>query len=84
MHDSTKAWIGLVAYVAVVEAILPRDDMMSHAFDRWLQDNVKAVALVGVTAATVLHLFNVTPPQVDLFGAVFRCLNWIGGRICRA
>lgn len=65
MTSGEKGWIGLVAYVLVVDSLawanqvrgLKKDETMSVAWGRWLQ-HPRARYLTGIAWATMsLHLF---------------------------
>lgn len=75
LRPSTKAWIGLGAYVAAYDILAPKGETLSEGVDRMLEhDKCKYVAIGGV-ALTAAHLINLLPPKYDPFHKV---LIWRG------
>lgn len=64
MRYSTKAWIGLAAYIATAEKFAPKDELMSDAFDRWLKTPGKFLCWAAVLL-TGGHLLNLLDPRID-------------------
>lgn len=80
MRYATKAWIGLAAYLAVVEAIAPKGETLSEAVDDWIESHPgKAIwyTLVGMFAG---HLLNLIPQQYDPLHRLFGSLSVTGVR----
>lgn len=50
------------------ELLAEKDQLLSHAFDRWLEKHPWLVR--AVTAVTVLHLLNLLPHQIDPYHQV--------------
>lgn len=71
MRYSTKAWIGLVAYIVVAEIKAPKDDMLSHAYDTWLQHPVGKILAPAVTLVTAAHLLNYLEEAYDPYHLLF-------------
>ncbi len=75
MRCSTKAWLGLGAYVAATEVCAPDGELLSHAVDRWLEKHpgraVSAVSIVG----TALHLLNLLPERYDPFAVTLKTVR---------
>lgn len=69
----TCAWAGLVAYIAVAEALLTHGahPLMSHSFDRWLDRPIGRLGCWLVVGATGAHLLNLLPDKIDPFHIAF-------------
>jgi hypothetical protein len=65
MRYSTKAWLGLGAYVVAIEVCAPEGELLSQAVDRWLEKHpartVSALTITGIA----LHLLNLFPEKCD-------------------
>lgn len=67
MRYSTKAWLGLGAYVAATEVCAPEGELLSEAVDRWLEKHpARTVSVLAITG-TALHLLNLLPEKYDPF-----------------
>ena len=65
MRYGTKAWIGLAAYLAVVEALAPKGETLSERVDLWIEKHPgKALWHAGVFIVGA-HLLNLIPPKYD-------------------
>lgn len=71
MRYGTKAWIGLAAYLAVVEALAPRGETLSERVDDWLIKHPGRGMVFFLVGATALHLINALHPRVDPIHIVF-------------
>ncbi len=71
MRYSTKAWLALGAFIAVIETVAPANDMLSHAVDDWLEHPVGRFIATGVILTTAAHLLNQIPNSVDPFTLAF-------------
>lgn len=58
-HPSNKAWIALVAGVAIYDYLAPVGETMSEGFDRYLRHPLGRIAAIGAVALTSAHLLNV-------------------------
>jgi len=58
MRASTKGWIGLGIGVLTWEFLSPRDQLLSHGFDVFLEKH--PVITWAATIITVAHLLNIT------------------------
>jgi hypothetical protein len=78
MRYSTKAWIGLGAYVVATEVCAPDGELLSQAVDRWLDKHpgrtVAALTIVG----TALHLLNLFPERYDPLAITFKTVRITG------
>ena len=63
MRASEKAWFSIALGVLVYEVAAPEGELLSHAFDRFL-DRHPYLTWVA-TVALAAHLLNVMPPKVD-------------------
>lgn len=57
--------LALVLLSLAHELVAQEDQLLSHAFDRWIEKHPWLVR--AVTAVTVLHLLNLLPDQLDPF-----------------
>ena len=73
MRYSTKAWLGLGAYVVATEVCAPEGELLSEAVDRWLKAarTVSALAISG----TALHLLNLLPEKYDPFAITVKSVK---------
>jgi hypothetical protein len=75
MRYSTKAWLGLGAYIAATEVCAPEGELLSQAVDRWLEKHpartVSALSIVG----TALHLLNLLPERYDPFAVTLKTVR---------
>ena len=77
MRYSTKAWLGLGAYVVVTELCAPEGELLSQAVDRWLEKHpAKTVSALAITG-TALHLLNLLPEQYDPLGITLKAARLI-------
>lgn len=71
----TKAWIGLAAYLAVVELLAPKGETLSEAVDVWIERHPgKALWYAGVFIVGT-HLLNLMPQKYDPIHRVFTFLS---------
>lgn len=65
MRAAERAWVALAVGVAAYEVMASDGELLSHAFDRWLDAHpVLTFTAVGVIAA---HLLNLLPDRADPF-----------------
>lgn len=57
---STKGWLALGSFIVAIEACAPDGQLLSHAFDRWMQHPVGRVIATAGVVVTALHLLNAT------------------------
>lgn len=69
--------VALIALAALHEALAGDDQLLSHAFDRWLDKYPVLTTTVTVTVAatTVLHLLNRLPPAIDPYHRIGNYIN---------
>jgi hypothetical protein len=65
MRYSTKAWLGLGAYVVVTEVCAPEGELLSQAVDRWLEKHPARTVSALTIAGIALHLLNLLPEKYD-------------------
>lgn len=65
MRPSERAWVALAIGVIGYEAMAPQGELLSHAFDRFLERH--PVITWGATLIVASHLLNVLPSRVDPF-----------------
>ena len=65
MRYGTKAWIGLAAYLAVVEVRAPHGETLSERVDDWLAAHPTKAIVYTIVGATALHLLNLLHPRID-------------------
>ncbi|GAA2417988.1 DUF7427 family protein [Mycolicibacterium llatzerense] len=67
-----RGWLVLGAYVVGhnVLAAGRGDEMLSHAFDRWMATRRLKWVLYAVVGSIALHLVNLMPVRLDWLGAV--------------
>lgn len=68
-----RAVITLAALIGAYEVAAPSDQMISHAFDRWMLTH-PTVTIASVTI-TALHLVNALPPMIDPYHHVNRLIG---------
>ncbi|MEC4857210.1 hypothetical protein R2325_16670 [Mycobacteroides chelonae] len=75
MRYSVKAWIGLAAYIYLVEKYAPsktndgEGDMLSHQYDRWLAKEPTRTIAIFAVLSTAGHLLNVLPYWMDPYSS---------------
>ena len=69
---ANRAWAGLVLYIIAVEIAAPKNELLSHAFDRGLETKPGRFLLPAITLITALHLNNALPSVVDPYAWAFR------------
>lgn len=75
LRYGTKAWIGLAAYLLIVEARAPKGETLSERVDLWIEKHPgKAVWHAGVFAVGA-HLLNIIPPRIDPIHRIFTLLS---------
>lgn len=60
--------LALVVLGLLHELLAEKDQLLSHAFDRWLETHPWLVR--GVTVVTVLHLLNLLPKKADPYARI--------------
>jgi hypothetical protein len=75
MRYSTKAWLGLGAYVVTTEVCAPDGELLSQAVDRWLEKRPGRTVSVLTIVATALHLLNLLPERYDPFAITFKTVR---------
>lgn len=75
MRYSTKAWLGLGAYVVATEVCAPEDELLSQAVDRWLEKPPGRTASALTIVATALHLLNLLPERYDPFAITIKTVR---------
>lgn len=65
LRPSTKAWLGLGAYVALYDIFAPQGETLSEGMDRALEHNKCRYIALGGIAVTAAHLANVIPQKYD-------------------
>lgn len=71
MKYSTRGWLIVGAVVFAIEKKAPPNDMLSHAFDRWLEDPIGKIVVPAVTLITVGHLLNYLNEAYDPYSRAF-------------
>jgi hypothetical protein len=75
MRYSTKAWLGLGAYVVATEVCAPQGELLSEAVDRWLEKHpARTVSALAITGTT-LHLLNLLPEKYDPFAITVKSVR---------
>lgn len=69
-------WIAIGVFVAGHNVIAAGrgDEMLSHAFDRWMTTRWLKWVLYAVVGSVALHLVNLMPVKLDWLGAVMNTL----------
>ena len=75
MRYSTKAWLGLGAYVVATEVCAPEGELLSQAVDRWLENRPARSVSVLTIVGTALHLLNLLPERYDPFAVTFKTVR---------
>lgn len=65
MRASERAWAALAIGVIGYEVMAPQGEMLSHAFDGFLERH--PIITWGCTLLLAAHLLNVLPPRFDPF-----------------
>lgn len=66
---SGEQGVAVLALLALIHELLAQENqLLSHAFDRWLEKHPRLVW--AVVLVTVLHLLNVMPPKIDPYHRV--------------
>jgi hypothetical protein len=78
LRPSTKAWIGLGAYVAAYDILAPKGETLSEGVDRALEHDTCRYVTLGGIALTALHLSNLLPQKIDPF---HKSLLWRDNRV---
>lgn len=63
MRPSERAWAALAIAVVGYEVVAPKGELLSHAFDRFLER--RPLLTWGATLIIAAHLLNVLPNRVD-------------------
>ena len=63
MRASERAWVALAIGVLGYAVTAPKGELMSHAFDRFLERH--PYLTWGATVIVAAHLLNVLPSRVD-------------------
>jgi hypothetical protein len=71
LRYGTKAWLGLAAYLAVVEALAPQGETLSERVDDWLVRHPGKALVHLLVGATALHLINALSPKIDPIHILF-------------
>jgi hypothetical protein len=85
MRPGARAWVALSLGVAVWDTICPKDEQLTDAAHRGMEDH--PLLTTGVVAVTALHLTKRLPPRLDPFRllgvlltrisiSVRRCVNY--------
>ncbi len=71
-RKADRGWVILAAYVVGhnVRAAGRGDEMLSHAFDRWMTTRWLKWVLYAVVGSVALHLVNLMPAKLDWLGGV--------------
>jgi hypothetical protein len=75
MRYSTKAWLGLGAYVVATEVCAPDGELLSQAVDRWLEKRPGRTVSAVTIVATALHLLNLLPERYDPFAITVKTVR---------
>lgn len=75
MRYATKAWIGLAAYLTIVEALAPDGETLSEAVDDWIEQHPGKAAWWVLVGAFSAHLLNLIPQRYDPVHKLFAGLT---------
>lgn len=71
MRYAAKGWLGLAAYLVVVEAFAPKGETLSEGVDDWMEKHPGKAIWYGLVAIFAAHLINLIPERYDPIHRVF-------------